>query len=475
MQLKKISRALISVSDKTGILELAKALRDNGVEIIASDGTAAYLQDNKIDVRTVTEITGSPEILGGKVKTLHPAIHAAILANPDDSLERSQLTAIGPIDALIINLYQLPGFDIGGPAMIRAGAKNYEHVCVITSPTQYSDLAMNLKSGISLSQRQQWARTALITTAEYDLQLAAQSGTSLRYGENPHQSATLVSKSNLGVAGSEFIQGKAMSFNNFLDIDAAWKLCNVIKGSVSIVKHGIPTGVAHSRDLAAAYRSAFACDSISAFGGVVAVSAHVDEMCALEITKNFTEVVAAPSYTEAALILFSSKSNLRVIKIKESQPTPWEFRAIDGGYLIQERDLFTENDSATSWKLVAGKACNSSQLKDLEFAWRIAALSRSNAIVVAKDQATVGIGAGNVNRLDAARSAVFRAQPHSLQGSVAASDAFFPFPDALEILIASGVSAVVQPGGSVNDFDVIAAAQAAGITMYTSGIRHFSH
>jgi phosphoribosylaminoimidazolecarboxamide formyltransferase/IMP cyclohydrolase len=266
-----------------------------------------------------------------------------------------------------------------------------------------------------------------------------------------------------------------MSFTNYLDVDAAWKLCNVIKGSVSIVKHGIPTGVAHSRDLASAYRSAFACDSISAFGGVVAVSAHVDEMCALEITKNFTEVVAAPSYTEAALILFSSKSNLRVIKIRESQPTPWEFRAIEGGYLVQERNLFTENDSATSWKLVAGKACNSSQLKDLEFAWRIAALSRSNAIVVAKDQATVGIGAGNVNRLDAARSAVLRAQPDLLQGSVAASDAFFPFPDALEILIASGVSAVVQPGGSVNDFDVIAAAQAAGITMYTSGIRHFSH
>lgn len=478
MQLKKISRALISVSDKTGVLELTRTLQAQGVEIIASDGTAEYLRENKIEVRTVTDVTGAPEILGGKVKTLHPAIHAALLANPDEPSERSQLTFLGPIDALIVNLYPLPGFDIGGSALIRAGAKNCEFVSVITSPTQYQEFISGVSQGFSLDQRQKWARAALVMTAEYDLELVAERGTRLRYGENPHQGAVLIAPSNLGVAGAEIIQGKAMSYNNYLDVDAAWRLCNIAPGSVAIVKHGIPSGVSRSADLSSAYLRAIASDPTSAFGGVVASSDVVDEKCALEITKNFTEVVAAPSFTNDALKIFASKPNLRILKVVKSQDGSREVRRIDGGFLVQDRDVMSVGDVASQWTLVAGKAAHATKLKDLEFAWKVAACARSNAIVIVKDESTIGIGAGNVNRLDAARDAVERAELHSvdaLKGSVAASDAFFPFPDALHILAAAGVSAVVHPGGSVNDAAVIAAAKEAGIALYTSGIRHFSH
>jgi phosphoribosylaminoimidazolecarboxamide formyltransferase/IMP cyclohydrolase len=478
MQLKKISRALISVSDKTGIVQVAHALRKNKVEILASDGTAAFLKSNGIEVHSISQVTGAPEMLDGKVKTLHPAIHAAILANPDIPSERAQLTAVGPIDAVIVNLYPTSGFDIGGPALIRAGAKNCESVSVITSASQYDEFIAGLSQGFSKAQREVWARAALVVTAEYDLQLAAERGKQLRYGENPHQGASLVSQSQYGVAGAEIIQGKAMSFNNYLDVDAAWKLCNAIPHSISIVKHGIPSGVAFASDPLTAYQSALACDPTSAFGGVVASSQSIDESCALEITKNFAEVVVAPSYSDRALEVFTAKTNLRIVRVKESQPRSKTIRAIDGGYLVQEQDEFSERDLLANWKIEVGGEVDSHQKRDLEFAWRIAAFSRSNAIVIVRNMSTIGIGAGNVNRLDAARSAVERAHlhlPNGLKGSVAASDAFFPFPDALQILAEAGVSAIVHPGGSINDAQVIAAAREAGITLYSSGIRHFSH
>ena len=478
MQRRKISRALISVSDKTGILELARALRDAQIEIIASDGTATYLRNEGIELRTVTEVTGAPELLGGKVKTLHPVIHASILANPDDSHERSELIVLGPIDAVIVNLYPMPGFDIGGPALIRAAAKNCEFVSVLTHPSQYGEFIAGLSDGFSAQQRELWARSALVLTSEYDLQLAAQRGIDLRYGENPHQSASLIPMSHHGVAGATVLQGKQMSFNNYLDLDAAWKISTLYDGAVAIVKHGIPSGVACASDIAHSYQKAFACDPLSAFGGVVAANGEIDERCATLIVKNFTEVVAATGYTQEARDVLASKPNLRILQISATENTEVDARRINGGILVQDRDFFQTADDLHSWTLVAGNPADTAQQEDLEFAWKVAAMARSNAIVIAKDRGTLGIGAGQVNRLDAARSACVRATTHSSQqiaGSVAASDAFFPFPDALEILITAGVTAVVHPGGSINDAAVIAAAQKAGITMYVTGTRHFSH
>lgn len=478
--MQKISRALISVSDKEGILELARALHSNGVEIIASDGTADYLRQHSIEVRTVSELTGAPELLGGKVKTLHPAIHAAILVNRQDQKEMSSLGDTAPIDAVIVNLYPQPGFDIGGPALIRAAAKNADYVSVITSPHQYQTFIELLPNGITSEHRQQWAHQALVMTAAYDLALAADRGKKLRYGENPHQNASLlVGVANTGVAASRIIQGKEMSFNNYLDLDTAWKIAMDHRNSAVIVKHGIPTGVACSQNSHDAYVRAIASDPVSAFGGVVAFNCEVDARCAEEILGRFTEVVAAPAFSQEALEIFSRKPNIRIVAIAPSSQSSWEITSIDGGFLAQEEDtLRNDRDSATSWNLVAGDPVTLELLSDLEFAWKVVARTRSNSIVIARSGATIGIGAGNVNRLDAASTAVHRAQSHQsalLKGSVAASDAFFPFPDGLQVLIDAGVSAVVQPGGSVNDEAVIAAAKSAGISLYFSGIRHFSH
>lgn len=478
--MQKISRALISVSDKEGILELARALHSHGVEIIASDGTAEYLKRYLIEVRTVSELTGAPELLGGKVKTLHPAIHAAILANREDQSEMSSLGDTAPIDAVIVNLYPKPGFDIGGPALIRAAAKNADYVSVITSPHQYQTFIDLLPSGITSEHRQQWAHQALVMTAEYDLALAADRGKKLRYGENPHQSASLlVGVANTGVAAARIIQGKEMSFNNYLDLDAAWTIAKDHLNSAIIVKHGIPTGVACLQNSHDSYIRAIASDPVSAFGGVVAFNCEVDARTAEEIIGRFTEVVAAPVFSEEALEIFSRKPNIRIVVIARNTQPSWEIASIDGGFLAQEEDFFiNDRDGASSWKLVAGDPVTPELIADLEFAWKVVARTRSNSIVIARSGATIGIGAGNVNRLDAALTAVQRAQSHQpalLKGSVSASDAFFPFPDGLQVLIDAGVSAVVQPGGSVNDEAVIAAAKSAGISLYFSGIRHFSH
>ncbi|NDE53618.1 MAG: bifunctional phosphoribosylaminoimidazolecarboxamide formyltransferase/inosine monophosphate cyclohydrolase, partial [Actinobacteria bacterium] len=316
MSQRRIRRALISVSDRTGLLELTNALISEGVEIIASDGTANYLKSNSFSVRTVSEITGAPELLGGKVKTLHPIIHAAILADQENPEELRELLSLSPIDAVIVNLYPAPGFDIGGPALIRAAAKNAQFVSILTHPRQYRALIEALPGGTSLEQRNQWAHEALVLTAEYDLNLAAQRGKTLRYGENPQQSATLLTRcAGVGVAGARLIHGKEMSFNNYQDVDAAWLIAKDHPHSAVIIKHGIPTGVALADSALAAYKAALKSDPISAFGGVIAINHDVDEECAAAIIENFTEVVVATSFTQQALEVFASKPNLRILLI----------------------------------------------------------------------------------------------------------------------------------------------------------------
>jgi len=480
MSQRRIRRALISVSDRTGLLELTNALISEGVEIIASDGTANYLKSNSFSVRTVSEITGAPELLGGKVKTLHPIIHAAILADQENPEELRELLSLSPIDAVIVNLYPAPGFDIGGPALIRAAAKNAQFVSILTHPRQYRALIEALPGGTSLEQRNQWAHEALVLTAEYDLNLAAQRGKTLRYGENPQQSATMLTRcAGVGVAGARLIHGKEMSFNNYQDVDAAWLIAKDHPHSAVIIKHGIPTGVALADSALAAYKAALKSDPISAFGGVIAINHDVDEECAAAIIENFTEVVVATSFTQQALEVFASKPNLRILLISNDSAQSHNLTSISGGFLLQTSDsIETSADEPKNWTLVAGSHVSAEMFADLHFAWKVVARTRSNAIVIANNGATIGIGAGNVNRVDAARAAVKNALmnfPERVHGSVAASDAFFPFPDALSILIDGGIRAVVQPGGSIRDESVISAAKNAGISLYLTGIRHFSH
>jgi phosphoribosylaminoimidazolecarboxamide formyltransferase/IMP cyclohydrolase len=471
---KKISRALISVSDKEGIAGLAKELAKNGVEIIASDGTAALLKDSGVPVKTVTEVTGSPELLDGKVKTLHPLIHAALLADQNNPQQLAELKGVGPIDLLVINLYPTSGFDIGGPALTRAAAKNSEHVAVITAPNQYQELIDSLKLGTSLEQRKDWAESALLLTAKYDLALLKERSEPLRYGENPHQDGAIATNNH-----HQVLQGKAMSFNNYLDLQAAWELSRSCERAVAIVKHGIPSGLAQAESSAKAFKAAWACDPTSSFGGVVVSEMVIDGECAAEIVKGFVEVVAANEITEEALKIFSTKPNLRVVKLTESSRDEFAIREIDGGFLFQSQDNFANTgDRFENWQLVSGAAADEKTATDLQLAWRIAGKARSNAVALVKDGAAVGIGAGSVSRVDAARLAISKAHEFNkskLLGCVAASDGFFPFPDGVEALIASGVAAIVQPGGSLKDDAVIAAAQAAGVTMYLTGQRHFSH
>ncbi len=471
---KKITRALISVSDKEGVVPLARELAKNGVEIIASDGTAALLKDSGIEVKTVTEVTGSPELLGGKVKTLHPLIHAALLVDQSNPQQVSELKGLGPIDLLIINLYPTSGFDIGGPALTRAAVKNSEHVAVITASNQYPELLSSLKLGTTLEQRKRWAVSALLLTAKYDLALLKERSEPLRYGENPHQDGALATNNH-----HEVLQGKAMSFNNYLDLQAAWELSRSCGTAVAIVKHGIPAGLAQANSAAKAFKAAWECDPTSAFGGVVVSELAIDAECAAEIIKGFVEVVAANEITKEALDIFATKTNLRVVKLEPPSEVDFAIREIDGGFLFQSQDGFDNaGDRFENWRLVSGVAVDDKTAKDLLLAWRIAGKARSNAVVLVRDGVAIGIGAGSVSRVDAARLAISKANEFSkakLSGSVAASDGFFPFPDGVEALIASGVAAIVQPGGSLKDDAVIAAARASGVTMYLTGQRHFSH
>jgi len=499
------SRVLISVSDKTGLVELGSALRVAGVEIVSTGSTAATLRGAGIDVRDVSSVTGFQEALEGRVKTLHPSIHGGILADlgKDDHVQQLQDLGIEPINWVVVNLYPfvqtvasgagdddvIEQIDIGGPAMVRAAAKNFAHVAIVVSTERYPELISSLaEGGTTLEQRREWAAAAYRHTAEYDAavaswfsgdQWASSQGSrqaTLRYGENSHQSASVYRKTGVapGLAGAEIIQGKEMSYNNYLDADAAIRAAyDHSDPAVAIIKHQNPCGIATATSVHEAHEAAHACDQVSAFGGVIASNRAIDKETATSIIDIFTEVVIAPGFSPEAREVFRAKANLRVVELPADfalESTEW--RHISGGFLVQDSDRHFSDVS--TWKLVAGDLPGPQLMASLAFAWRAVRSVKSNAILLAQGTASVGIGMGQVNRVDSCHLAVTRAGARAA-GSVAASDAFFPFADGLGVLIDAGVTAVVQPGGSVRDDEVIAAAQAGGIAMFFTGERHFFH
>ena len=509
---KHIRRALLSVYDKDRLIEIGKALSAAGVEILSTGSTAKNLSDAGIAVTEVSTYTGFPEIMGGRVKTLHPRIHGGILAdqnNPEHLAAIAELD-IAPFDLVIINLYpfaetiasganfeeSIEQIDIGGPSMLRGAAKNHGSVAVICQTSQYDQLLDAISAGgFTEAERRQLALEVFRTTAEYDLAIATWLGqtdgkdlpdwfghiwqreNSLRYGENPHQSAAIYSGGPNGIVGAQQLHGKEMSFNNYTDAEAAWRaVLDHRDPAVAIMKHANPCGVAVCElGVAVAYQHAHECDPVSAFGGVVAANRTVDLAMAEPLSKIFTEVIIAPDYDTDALELLMKKPSIRILKCDVTAINPYELRPVSGGVLLQSTDLIdAAGDSPANWTQVSGQPVDAQMMKDLEFAWRSVRSVKSNAILLAKNTASVGIGMGQVNRVDSARLAVSRAGDR-VKGSVAASDAFFPFADGLQILIDAGVSAVVQPGGSVRDEEVIAAAKAAGIAMFFTGTRHFSH
>ena len=509
---KPIRRALVSVYDKTRLIEVGKALNAVGVEILSTGSTAKNLADAGIPVIEVSQYTAFPEIMGGRVKTLHPRIHSGILAdqnNPEHLAAIADLD-IAPFDLVIINLYPFAetiasgaGFaecieqiDIGGPSMLRGAAKNHGSVAVISHPAQYDQLITAISAGgFTEAERRQLALEVFRTTAEYDLAIANWLGesdsnelpdwfgqiwsrkSSLRYGENPHQDAAIYSGTTSGIVNAQQLHGKEMSFNNYTDADAAWRaVLDHRDPAVAIMKHANPCGVAVCElGVAVAYQHAHECDPVSAFGGVVAANRKVDLAMAEPLSKIFTEVLIAPDFDEDALELLMKKPSIRILKCDVTTINPLELRPVSGGMLLQATDVIdAHGDSPAQWNQVSGDPVDLQTMKDLEFAWRSVRSVKSNAILLAKMTASVGIGMGQVNRVDSARLAVSRAGDR-VKGSVAASDAFFPFADGLQILIDAGVTAVVQPGGSVRDEEVIAAAKAAGIAMFFTNTRHFSH
>ena len=516
-----IRRALVSVYDKTGLEELARALRDAGVEIVSTGSTASTIAGLGIAVTQVSDLTGFPECLDGRVKTLHPAVHAGLLADTRLESHRSQMESMGieSFQLVVVNLYPfadtvasgaspdecIEQIDIGGPAMVRASAKNHANVAIVTSPLRYPDVIAALTAGgFSLEQRARLAVEAFAHTASYDVGVASYLGSvvaptdegtgfpawlgavwqraeTLRYGENPHQRAALYVNDYApapGLAQAEQIQGKEMSYNNYVDSDAARRaVYDFTQPAVAIIKHANPCGLAIGTDVAAAHRKAHETDPVSAFGGVIATNRPVSSEMARQVADVFTEVVVAPGFDDEALSILAEKKNLRLL-VAAAVPGDAgpEIRPISGGLLMQIQDrVDAPGDDPATWTLACGEQVDSSTLSDLEFAWRACRSVKSNAILLARDGAAVGIGMGQVNRVDSARLAVSRAGEVRARGAVAASDAFFPFPDGLEVLTAAGVRAVVQPGGSVRDAEVIAAAQAAGVTMYFTGTRHFFH
>ena len=508
-EVKVIRRALLSVYDKTRLLEIGKVLSEAGIEILSTGSTAAQLANAGIPVQEVSSYTGFPEIMGGRVKTLHPRVHSGILADQNNPQHMAAIADldIAPFDLVIINLYPFAAtiasgadfaecieqIDIGGPSMLRGAAKNHGSVAVISQTSQYDGLIVAMKAGgFTLAQRKQLALEVFRTTAEYDLTIAnwlAESEElpewfgriyhrkdSLRYGENPHQSAAIYSGGAPGIVDAIQLHGKEMSFNNYTDADAAWRAAlDHSQPCVAIIKHANPCGIATAIDIASAHKKAHECDPVSAFGGVVAANREVTLEMATQLSEIFTEVVIAPSYAVGAVELLSKKPSIRILQCGIQKISSIEMRPVSGGALLQEMDLIdAPGDSPANWKQVSGQSVDASVLKELEFAWRSVRAVKSNAILLSSNGASVGIGMGQVNRVDSARLAVTRAGDR-VKGSVAASDAFFPFADGLQILIDAGVSAVVQPGGSVRDEEVIAAAQNAGIAMFFTGTRHFSH
>jgi len=509
---KNFRRALVSVYDKNRLIEVGTTLHAAGVEILSTGSTSKNLIAAGIPVTEVSDYTGFPEIMDGRIKSLHPRIHAGILVdqnNPDHLAAIAQLD-IAPLDLVIINLYpfaqtiaagasfedSIEQIDIGGPAMLRGAAKNHNSVAVISDPSQYDQLLAAISGGgFTTAERRQLALDAFRTTAEYDLAIATwlaktdsddlpdwfgqiwNRKSSLRYGENPHQSAALYAGATSGVVNAQQLHGKEMSFNNYTDADAAWRAVRDHRDpAVAIMKHANPCGIAVCElGVSVAYQHAHECDPVSAFGGVVAANRKVDLAMAEPLSKVFTEVVIAPDYDQDALELLMKKPSIRILKVEVTPLDKFELRPVSGGVLLQETDqIDAQGDSPQQWQQVSGESVDVQTMKDLEFAWRSIRSVKSNAIILASMTTAVGIGMGQVSRVDSARLAVSRAGERA-KGSVAASDAFFPFADGLQILIDAGITAVVQPGGSVRDEEVIAAAKAAGIAMFFTNTRHFSH
>ncbi|MDH6698856.1 bifunctional phosphoribosylaminoimidazolecarboxamide formyltransferase/IMP cyclohydrolase [Streptomyces sp. MAA16] len=514
---RAIRRALVSVYDKSGLEELARGLHTAGVELVSTGSTASRIAAAGVPVTKVEELTGFPECLDGRVKTLHPKVHAGILADLRLDSHRAQLAELGvePFDLVVVNLYPfretvasgaspdecVEQIDIGGPSMVRAAAKNHPSVAVVTSPERYADvLAAVQDGGFDLGARKRLAAEAFRHTASYDLAVAGwfaadyapvddspfpefvgtalERKSTLRYGENPHQPAALyVDGTGAGLAEAQQLHGKEMSFNNYTDTDAARRAAyDHDAPCVAIIKHANPCGIAIGADVAEAHRKAHACDPLSAFGGVIAVNRPVSKELAEQVAEIFTEVIVAPDYEDGALEALARKKNLRVLKAPAAPAQPAEVKPIDGGALLQITDrLQAEGDDPAHWTLATGEALSAAELTELAFAWRACRAVKSNAILLAKDGASVGVGMGQVNRVDSAKLAVERAGEERARGAYAASDAFFPFPDGLEVLTAAGVKAVVQPGGSLRDELVVEAAKKAGVTMYFTGTRHFFH
>ncbi|MEU0613923.1 bifunctional phosphoribosylaminoimidazolecarboxamide formyltransferase/IMP cyclohydrolase [Streptomyces albogriseolus] len=513
---RAIRRALVSVYDKTGLEDLARGLHEAGVELVSTGSTAAKIAAAGVPVTKVEELTGFPECLDGRVKTLHPKVHAGILADLRLADHEQQLKDLGvePFDLVVVNLYPfretvasgatpdecVEQIDIGGPSMVRAAAKNHPSVAVVTSPARYGDVLAAVEGGgFDLATRKRLAAEAFQHTAAYDVAVASwfaseyapvddssfpdflgatwERKNTLRYGENPHQPAALYVSGTGGLAEAEQLHGKEMSYNNYTDTDAALRAAyDHDAPAVAIIKHANPCGIAVGADVAEAHRKAHACDPLSAFGGVIAVNRPVSKEMAEQVAEIFTEVIVAPDYEDGALEALTKKKNIRVLRAPQAPSAPVEVKPIDGGALLQVTDrLQAEGDDPATWTLATGEALSEAELADLAFAWKACRAVKSNAILLAKDGASVGVGMGQVNRVDSAKLAVERAGAERARGSFAASDAFFPFPDGLEILTEAGVKAVVQPGGSVRDELVVEAARKAGVTMYFTGTRHFFH
>ncbi|QOR71713.1 bifunctional phosphoribosylaminoimidazolecarboxamide formyltransferase/IMP cyclohydrolase [Ruania alkalisoli] len=517
-----LRRALVSVFDKTGLDALATALHAAGVELVSTGSTASTIEAAGVPVTRVEDVTGFPECLDGRVKTLHPRIHAGILADrrlPDHVSQLEDLD-VRPFDLVVVNLYPfadtvasgaseqdcIEKIDIGGPSMVRAAAKNHASVAVVVDPARYDGvIAAAQAEGFTLAQRQALAADAFRHTATYDVHVASWMGnvvapdddgsgfpgwmgatwdrtSVLRYGENPHQRAALYTTGfgDAGLAGAEQLHGKAMSYNNYVDADAAWRAAHDHGDAptVAVIKHANPCGIAVGATIAEAHAKAHACDPVSAFGGVIAANAEVTGEMAEQIAPVFTEVVLAPSYTPEALEILTRKKNIRVLTVA-TPPSGGGLREIFGGVLVQSPDkIDAEGDDPTTWTLAAGDAADEATLADLAFAWRSVRAVKSNAILLASGGASVGVGMGQVNRVDSCKLAVERANTGDVErarGAVASSDAFFPFADGLQVLLDAGVKAVVQPGGSIRDEEVIAAANEAGVTLYLTGTRHFAH
>jgi phosphoribosylaminoimidazolecarboxamide formyltransferase/IMP cyclohydrolase len=524
-----LKRALVSVYDKTGLEDLVRGLHDAGVVLVSTGGSAALIESLGLPVTKVEDLTGFPECLDGRVKTLHPRVHAGILADRrlDSHVAQLKELEVEPFDLVVSNLYPftqtvasgatpdecVEQIDIGGPSMVRAAAKNHPSVAIVTSPSAYDEvLAAAREGGFTLAQRKRLAAEAFVHTASYDVAVATWMGTvltdssvdaegnadgfagwtgstftkqdTLRYGENPHQRAAIYSDgTGAGLAGAEQLHGKEMSYNNYVDTDAARRAANDFDGpAVVIIKHANPCGVATAADIAEAHRLAHACDPVSAFGGVIASNRPVSVEMARQVADVFTEVIVAPGYEDGAVEILQGKKNIRILVCSTDNATDLETRPVSGGLLVQEADRFqAEGDDPANWTLATGEAADEATLADLAFAWKAVRAAKSNAILLAKDGGSVGIGMGQVNRVDSCKLAVERANSlgedgaERARGSVAASDAFFPFEDGPQILIDAGVKAIVQPGGSVRDELTVEACKAAGVTMYFTGTRHFFH